>query len=407
MNYKLYVRDQYFRKVVPITDYKSLKMLLKFNASSTWEIILPTDCEATKELYNTKAGIIVKRNNVTILSGTVNKSSRSFSRDEDTITFSGFDDTHLLENIASPVPNGASFSTQEYDVRTGVAETIMKQYADVNIGQNAQSVRKIHNLINSVDKGLGKTVTGRARFHKLMELFQSLALSGGDLGFKIAQSGDNLEFQVYQPTDKTKIAVFSPLLGNLLDFEYNIEKPKANYIIVGGGGEGTERLFVEGGDNESIAKYSRMELFVDQRNTTDIAELKQTLEEELANNIEQTSLSITPNDTENLAFGRDYNLGDKVSVIITQPNEVIDVETLYYFISAYQSAPFEVERVRKIQEKISVVEDVVREVNLTITPTGESISPVVGTPDSLSSVVPKIYKNVDKLTKRINKLERR
>jgi hypothetical protein len=50
-------------------------------------------------------------------------------------------------------------------------------------------------------------------------------------------------------------------------------------------------------------------------------------------------LTLQPIDTPQLAFGRDYGLGDKVSIVLTQPNEVIDIETLYYFISAYQTVP--------------------------------------------------------------------
>lgn len=406
--YEIYVRDQYLNRVAEVTDYNNLDIIPRFNAPGTWALDLPTDSIAAKEFIKPKTGIIIKRNKQTIFSGIVTSRNRKWDSTQDRLTVSGYDDLiHLQRNLAYPVPFGPPYTAKSYDVRTGKAEAIMKAYIEDNIGANGRSERKIPNFIVEPDKGLGKTVTGRARFHTFIEMFTSLALAGGDLGFRVVQVGKNLEFQVYQPADKTKEVFFSPLLGNLLDFEYSVDDPETNYVIVGGQGEGAERTILEKSDNASIAKYGRIESFIDQRNTDDLTELQQSMDEELSSKAQKTSLSISPIDTENIAFGRDYNLGDKVSVLITQPNEVIDTETLHYFISAYQSVPVYSERVRKIQEKLELIKDVVREIKITITPEGEKISPVIGTPESLAHPVLGIFDKVKKLTKRINHLERR
>jgi hypothetical protein len=131
------------------------------------------------------------------------------------------------------------------------------------------------------------------------------------------------------------------------------------------------------------------------------------MDEELTNKAEQNTFNFTPIDTPQLAFGRDYGLGDKVTIILTQPNEVIDVETLYYFISAYQTVPVQSEKVRKIQEKLDVIQDVVREVKISITPSGETISPVVGTSDSNNGSIKGIFDKMKKITRRVSNLERR
>lgn len=400
MMYKIYVRDRNLSRVAEITDFLSLELLPKFNDVGAWALVLPTDTKATSELIKPQAGIIVVRDGVTIFSGPVTKRSRNWNNTQDETTVSGTDDNIKLLNLAYPVPSG-DFTLNAYDVRTGNAEAIMKQYTDANLGATARSERRV--LTTESNQGLGGLVTGRGRFHTLLELFRSLALIGGGLGFRVVQVGTALEFQVYQPVDKTRTAFFSPLLGNLADFEYSVQAPEANYIIIGGGGEGAARIIKERGDSESIAKYGRIETFIDQRDMTDISELEQTLTEELAEKGEKTSLSITPIDTPQLTFGRDYNLGDKVSVVITQPNEVIDVDTLYYFISAYQTVPVETERVRKIQEKIDVVQDIVREIKITLSLEGERISPVVGTSDT----APRIYDRVNDLERRTSNLERR
>jgi hypothetical protein len=408
MGYKIYVRDAYLNRVAEVDDFKFLDMVLRFNSPSSWALDLPTDSFAARELIKPKAGIIVVRDGQTILSGMVTNRKRKWDSSGDITTVTGVDDTiWLARRLAYPVPNGPPYSASEYDVRTGAAETVMRQYVDYNAGANARSERRVPGLVLAADQGRGKTVTGRARFHVLLEILQSLALAGGDLGFRIVQVGKNLEFQVYEPSDKTKTAIFSPLLGNLREFEYSSDDAEANYVIVGGQGEGTARTFVERGDSASITKYGRIESFLDRRDTTDSTELNQAIDEELAQKAEQMSLSISPIDTEQLQFGRDYGLGDKVSVVITHPNEIVEVEEINYFISEYQAVPFQNERIRKIQEKIDVIQDVVREVKISITPEGESVVPSVGTPESLSSSILGIFDAVKKLHKRISNLERR
>jgi hypothetical protein len=406
--YKLYVRDSNFRRIGEISDYNKLDLIPRFNAVGSFALDLPTDCAAARELGKLKYGIIVKKGGQTVFSGTVKSRKRVFNSSGDTMTFSGKDDNeYLATRLTYPEPGG-DFSISGYDVRTGKAETVMKQYVNHNAGAVALPERRLLTL--EADKGLGGNVTGRGRFHTLLELLQKLAISNpdwGELGFKVVQVDDELQFQVYHPQDRTKTAFFSPLLGNLTSFEYENTDPEANFVIVGGGGEGAERVIKQQGDNVSIANYGRMESFVDQRNTSEEEELNQSLGEELINKSEKNSFNFTPIDTPQLAFGHDYGLGDKVSIILTQPNEIIEKETLHYFLSFYQTDVIETERVRKIQEKLNVIQDIVREVKISITPQGDSISPIVGNQDSNSNAIVGIFNKMKKITSRISNLERR
>jgi hypothetical protein len=402
--YTIYIRDANFNRVGEITDFNKLELVPRFNNVGSFVLDLPTNTRAAKELIKPKSGIIVKRDGRTTFSGTVTSRSRSFGN-QDVMTFSGKDDNvYLARTLAYPVPGG-NFSLSDYDVRTGKAETIMKQYVDYNCGLSALPERRLLTL--APDTGLGNTITGRARFHSLLELLQSLALNGGGLGFNVVQVGNALEFQVYMPGDKTRTALFSPLLGNLSSFDYSSEDPESNFVIVGGGGEGAERILLQKSDNTSVTNFGRIETFIDQRNMSDTVELNQSLDEELASKAEKVSLNFTPVDTPQLSFGRDYGLGDKVTIVLTQPNEVISVETIYYFISAYQTVDVTSENVRKIQQKLQVVQDVVREVKISIDSNGETIVPFIGTEDSLSKDVPKIFNDMKKTKKRISNLERR
>ncbi|WP_129692312.1 siphovirus ReqiPepy6 Gp37-like family protein [Gottfriedia acidiceleris] len=378
--YELYVRDQYFNRVAVIQDFQSFEAIIRFNAPGTWVLELPTNCEAAKELVKKKSGIVVYKDGKPLLSGPVTGRNRKWSGGQDKLTVNGFDDMILLQrNLALPRNNIFPFTYRDYDVRTGKAETVMKAFLNANIGANASSERRVE-ITTQADTGLGFSVTGRARYHTLLELFTSLALVGGDLGFRIVQKNNALEFQVYKPTDKSKIAVFSPLQGNLLEFEYSTEDPEANYAIVGGGGEGKDRIILEKADSESISNYGRIETFLDRRDTSDTVELTQSLDEELSSKSEKMSLSITPIDTEMLAFGADYNVGDIVSVILADANDITNVQK---------------------------ITDVVREIKLSLNQDGSLVVPTLGTPDATSKKASGIFTRLEKFHDRISHLERR
>lgn len=403
--YEIFVRDAHLNRIGQITDYTQLDLIPRFNSVGSFALDIPTDSPMARELIKPKAGIIVRKDGKSLFSGTVTSRQRSFDLSGDAMTLAGVDDMACLANrLAYPVPS-ADFSLSDYDVRTGKAEALMKQYVDVNAGPSAISDRRT--LMVEADKGLGTVVTGRARFQVLIEFLASLALSGGGLGFNVVQVGQSLEFRVYQPTDKTRSAFFSPLLGNLAEFKYSHNNPEANMVIVGGGGEGKARNLKWKQDNASIAKFGRVETFVDQRHTTDLEEINQALDEELTELAEQNSFSFTPIDTPQLSFCRDYSLGDRVSVVLTQPNEVIEIETIYHFISLYQSVSERSEKVQRIIEKLDVIQDIVREVKISITPNGDVITPTVGTEESNKSSILGIFDKQRKLEKRINHLERR
>jgi hypothetical protein len=103
-------------------------------------------------------------------------------------------------------------------------------------------------------------------------MLQNLAVLGG-FGIRVV----GLQFQVYQPVDKTNEVIYSREMNNLLRFSRNVQKPGGNYVYVGGGGEGTSRVIVEGGNNASISRWGRIEAWKDQRNTSDTGELNQAL----------------------------------------------------------------------------------------------------------------------------------
>lgn len=375
MTVKLIARDTALRRLGEVSDFKSLSMPLRFNRVSSWQLTLDGD-SAGVDLLTLTGGLIVERDGVTLLSGPVTSIIRSSINGHTTVSVTGVDDTAWLDRrLAVPVPSGPPYTSAAYHTVDGVAETVMRTYVDSNLGPSAIADRRLPRFSLAADGLRGSSVKGSVRFGSLLELLQGLALSGGDLGFRIVQSGETLVFEVYTPADKTATAIFSTDFGNLLGYEYQQTVPDANYIYVGGGGEGTSRTIVEGGDAASIATYGRREgVFRDRRDTTDTATLEQQRAESLEESQAMTALSISPIDTDAVSFGSEYGLGDKVTVVID------GVE----------------------------IKDVVREVLLSLTPDGgEVLTPVLGTPGARSPRVPELFDAVRRTARRLSFLERR
>lgn len=374
----MFVRDPTRTRVAQIEDYLRADFVPRFNSPGAWAIELPADGEPAA-LLGEDCGIVVVRDGTTILSGPVDHLERNWGPDGDVLLASGPDDLIVIDDrIAHPQPGTAAppYGSTAYDVRTGAAETVMRGYVNVNAGPGALAQRQVAGLTVAVDTALGSSITGRGRYQKLIPFLQELALAGGDLGFRVVQSGSSLQFSVYTPTDKTATAIFSRELGNLRSFQYVLRAPRVNYVYAGGGGEGTARTIREGADSDSIIRFRRrIEEFRDRRDTTDVAELDQTIVEELAQGALETELRIAPIDTEALMFMEDYQLGDRVTVVVD------DVP----------------------------LNDVLREVHISLTASGsEIVEPVIGTAGFTGSgVFDQILGALRRTRNHLSNLERR
>ncbi len=306
-------------------DLVGFTAILRFNAVGTWQVTLPVGHALAEELRQPGAGIIVSTNSGVLLSGpTTAVITNQDTQDSDgTYTISGVDDSVLLvERLAYPKPTTSDVTAQTvaYDVRTGAAETVMKGYIDANIGPSAPSARKVPGLAMQADAGRGSTVTGNARFETLQEVLTGLADVAG-LGFTIEQSGTGLEFQVFAPTDRSAYVRLDLDNGRLTKSEYSYSQPRSTRVIVGGDGDDQARTFLERSDSTSLAAETtwgrRIEVFNDQRSTTDTAKLQQAGDEVLAKDGKtQVSVTISPSDDQTMLFGADWYLGDKVTCVV-------------------------------------------------------------------------------------------
>ena len=330
------VRDANYNRVGQLLakDITDLTIVAKFNDVGSWKISLPADHPLVDALRTPGSGIVVNGPTGVIISGpaVTAKKISNYESPEGVWEIEGKDDSIILsEHLAYPTPaNDADNQTIAYDTRIDNAETLMKEYVNYNIGPLGSTARKIANLTIETDTGLGSVLTVSARMNKLNELIKSIA-SIDKLGYTIEQIDDELVFKVYQPVDRSGEIRMDIENNQLSSTEYLYKQPEATRVIVGGKGTAEQRTFLEVSTTESVdaeTEWSRrIEVFHDARSAQTEDELLQAgLEQLIDKGKTIKSLSVTPNDYTTMQYGKDWGLGDIVSVTVGD-EEIIQIVT--------------------------------------------------------------------------------
>jgi len=235
------------------------------------------------------------------------------------ITLSGADYLGLIANrIAFPSP-GASWVAQSAAASDPVSsmrlETAIKHYVSNNIGSNALAARRFSLLDIATDLGRGSTVSYTVKFGSgvdlnLLDVIRAL-ISGANskMGVSVKRNGKRLVFDCYVPRDMTSKAWFSESLGNLTAVSFSLTDPTVTDSLVQGSGTS----FISK-TAASKTQWNTIEQFSDSSSETDINNLNTTAQQALDAGGFGPNMSATVTDIPFLTFGRDYGLGDIVTV---------------------------------------------------------------------------------------------
>ena len=394
--YTIRVRNSSRQLLGEVDAYRHFECVLRHNSVSTWDLELDANHPMAGYLATPGNGVIVTRTIIHATTGLVIQSSILLSgpiwhferrKQGNSLLIAGFDDTaYLSMRDAWPVPSAAvagDFATSAYDTRSGAAETVIRAYINYNAGPGAPVARQISGLTLDTDLGRGSTVHGNARFDQMttkdgLGIIQVLANVGG-IGFKIIQSGTNLQLQFYVPSDLTATVKLADELGTIADFTYSLDGPDldsgGNFVVAGGQGEGTARTFVLGSDSASITKWGRIETFRDARDTSDATTLSERITDTLNSSAEKVSFQATLAQTDSLIYGRDFNIGDKVTCVIDGTS----------------------------------MTNIVQEVNIALDmSSAETVTPLVGSmnPANISEVLANFARQINRAQARIARIER-
>jgi hypothetical protein len=322
----------------------NLTLTDRFNNVGEWTLTLPIEHPMVPALRTPGAGLVVTVASgplagQTLASGPMVSPEVTVSgADPGTVTVAGATDSVLLaDRRAHPAPSTLDPADASHDVRTGPAETLMRQYVTANLSAAAHPSRADERVVVPASLGRGATSTQRARFPVLGGLLAGIAAGAnypavresyhpGHLGFRLVQVDSTLEFQVYEVADRAADVRLDVDNGTLASHKVTTAAPSVTHVIVAGQGEGTDRQFVERTTAEATAAASawrrRIELLKDQRATGDESELEQAGDAELAEGgLSQYAMEIVPGDDTGWEFGADWNLGDIVSVVVRDGGE--------------------------------------------------------------------------------------
>jgi microcystin-dependent protein len=306
-------------------DLRGLELALRFNKAGAWRLVLRSDHPLADSLRAPGAGLIVTGPAGVILSGPTVSATNVKTSSDSTGTWEivGTDDSVILgERLAYPTPTSSDLDAQidAYDTRTGPAETVAKAYVAANMGPTAPVARRVTGLTVDTDLGRGSTVTTNARFDRIGGLVSDvLAIDG--LGFDIRQVGTGLVFEVFEPVDRSASIRMDVDNLRLSKSVYTYTAPAATRVIVAGQGEGAGRILLERVSTASTTAETawgrRIEVFKDSRNTAETDALESAGDELLAGKGKTLEgIKATPSDDQTMAYGVDWGLGDKVTVVI-------------------------------------------------------------------------------------------
>ncbi|MFE5258230.1 siphovirus ReqiPepy6 Gp37-like family protein [Streptomyces coelicoflavus] len=328
----------------PITGWTKLTCDLNRNAPASGSVTLPARPEVM-ELLQPGHRLVVIRDQAIWCAGPMEE-PQNYTWDlagnagVGTVTVNYSDDlARVAGYLTYPEPAKAweSQTTTTDMVRklTANAEVIIRTLVDENCGPSALAARQIPQLVLDTLAGVGTSQTVSTRLEPLLDACRTAAVTDG-LGFRTRQVGDQVRFGVYAPQDLTGTARFSHGLGNLRSVAFTLGAPLATSELVMGGNDPSqepptgdpayERVYVEV-TSGAAADWYRVEKLVEKTSVDDDSQGELTQAGRLAfgNDNPQVSLSTVTVDTEDLKAGRDFGLGDKVTVVLPTGLEVVDV----------------------------------------------------------------------------------
>lgn len=243
----------------------------------------------------------------------------------------GFDYNEFLNRREIWYPAGSVGSG-----KSGPAETVMKDFADENIGPSALASNGrdedavMTGLTIEADGATGATWTGRRARRNLLAVLREVALFGS-INFRVVRtSGVSWEFQTFVGVDRSTIGlvsatglngagnvpvIFSVDQGTMQNVAHSINRSaEANAALALGRGEGESRETLVKKNATAIADspWNRREKSRsgDEFQSSNLDTLAQLILDENAKN-EKFSFKVVP--AINRMYGVDYFLGDKLT----------------------------------------------------------------------------------------------
>lgn len=361
--------------------FAKLKLVERYNQPDTAVLEGLTDDLAA--LLVPGVGAVLFEDNVQRMCGVVTDIQRSGGRTGQVTLTS--DLVRLWDRICYPNP-GQAFGSQttDYYVRTGNRETIMVDLVSANAGPGALVARQVNRLRVPVTQARGGTTALRLRFDNLGSTLARVA-EQANLRVRVVHTPGAagtgwLDVVFEDAPDLSAWARYgTPKAGGpgLLseDWQLGLSAPTLTRAEVAAGGEGAARILSEQSDTTGaeVLWGRRIEQLVDQRQTTDTAEITQAGQDALVEGVAPTTVDAKILNSPGVRIGVDVPVGSVVRatldglVVTERVREVtttvegsgdgptVTVEPLFGSADASKAAKSTKELV-KVLRRISVIE---------------------------------------------------
>lgn len=249
----------------------------------------------------------------TVLSGPVESISPDIL--SGLITFSGLNDMcHMDERLVYPNParTAEQQTTDAYYKRSGQSGQLVYDLIRSNLSTGALADRRVDGFVVSSPAGLGISSTTNLRYQTVLEAARALARAGGFTFTSIQEPDNRIVVRLRAVANRSRSVRFTARNDGVSEGNYALVGPTATTVIVAGQGQGAARSILE--RSRATEWGRRIEVFKDQRDTDDQAELEKSAKEQLDEGQAGASAQFTITEPEGLRFGVDFNLGDTVAV---------------------------------------------------------------------------------------------
>jgi hypothetical protein len=315
----------------PLSRWTKLDLIERHNSPDTWTISGPP---SALSMFTRGSGSILQRGTDQITSGRVTQIKRGASivdgRSVETMHVSFAEDLAALQRVIFPSPSHNLISTvsnfpDSHDLRSGSIEDLILGYIRSHAGDLAQADRRISRFRVPASLGRGGTTQVSGRLDHLGVLVRDLAEAGG-LGVTIKHVEDGfgpwLDLVIHEVADVSDDVRFgaagSTAAGMINEWSYTLDSPTTTRAIVAGGGEQTDRDFLQldafsvEGDWGVIVETLIDQRQVDPASADKDAELARAGQEALDEGAERVAVTFEPVLGPDLEYRRDVRMGDIV-----------------------------------------------------------------------------------------------
>ncbi len=372
----------------PITEWTSIDVTLKFNETSSGLFTAP-GYSWIRDQFVPGCRVVVIRDGDVLIAGPAETWLWERSDDGDdggagtfTVNFADFLSLIVARQTfpdGSLTPEAQTVEAWSYN---DMCEHALRNLVLFNAGPSALAERQIPKLELGAFAGVGTSALVTAeRMEPMGDVMRRVAATGGGLGFKATLVGFSdptsrkIEFTVFDPPDLSNQVVFGFGAGSLKYVATETTAPTVNAAIVGAQGEGADRYVIGRNNYASQDAWDRRETLVSRPGNDPLAELQADGDEALAEGAETVRVPTSVADTPDQKFGRDYNVGDRVSVETAPGSMLSDVVVTVHlqvfptsgeYVSATIgsqaeiSDPVWIQRMRAIDRRVAYLERNVR-----------------------------------------------